>query len=465
MKKFNFSVTFFLYSLLVYIFYIIIFIFIKKKGYENGIYYFTPAYVFVFIKLLTSDIKKLASVMFFTVIPFSISVYLSIKGMSPGWEVSGMIPVMVLLSFLFKSSDKGSTPLKIVYLNKIILTYLGVVLLFCVIHFIKTGSIDSALYLAVSIYSPAPVAVTTAIFVNFIISTAAVSAVLNNLDFFNNGAKISRLLFDTDRFLNFPHFNLSGIETLKDVSQKEFIELVEKLNQEASVTPEYSEILKKEKIFSKTFEDGTSLAMAPLSILIEANYSSNGIAQPQKNDDRSFIGLAKDNRIIGFYAIDSIKPSTNAAYLEVFEKSYGVKSVIVAPENPEIWEKCCETVKSFSEIEFKAGDMAVTDDFNAERSVIQAAWGGNDFSKGDIFIAKPFLSTLHNFIILSGGIKNRLIKGVIFCSFPFAFSLFSISFGLMIPQISAVSVLFSFVFTMIYVFYVKPPSNRRRMKK
>ena len=51
MKKLNFSVHFFLYSLLAYIFYIVYFVLIKKTDYFFGLYYFTPAYLFVFIKL------------------------------------------------------------------------------------------------------------------------------------------------------------------------------------------------------------------------------------------------------------------------------------------------------------------------------------------------------------------------------------------------------------------------------
>lgn len=466
MKKFNFSVTFFLYSLLVYFFYIIVFVFITKSGYENGIYYFTPAFIFVFIKLFESGIKNLVTVAFFIAVPFAISVYLSLNGRPAGWEVSGIIPVMALLSFLFKSSEKAATPLKIVYLSKIIWSFWGLILFFSVVHFIKTGSIDDALYLAVSIYSPAPIAVATALFVNFIISTAAISAVLNNLDFFNKGAVISRLIFDTDSFLNLPHYNLSGIETIKDVPRKEFLELVEKLNQAASVSPEYSENLKNYKLFSKSFDDGTTLAMGPLSVLLENNkYNSNGLVIPAKNDDRSFIGLAKEEQIIGYYAIDSIKPSTNASYLDVFAKTYGIKSIVVNPEKPTLWKKCCHVTKSFDEIDFATTDLIITDKYDKERTVTQAVWGGHDFSSGDLFIAKPFLSTLHNLFILSGNIKNRLIKGVLFCSFPFTFSLFAISFGLIIPKISAVSVLFSFVFTMIYVFHIKPSKTNKRRKK
>jgi len=466
MKKFNFSITFFLYSLLVYIFYLIVFVFVKKNSYESGIYYFTPAFIFAFIKLFESGIRKMAAIAFFTVLPYIISLYLTVQGTLPGWEVSGFIPVMVLMSYLFKSSDKGSTPLKIIYINKIIWIYLCAVLFFSAIHFIKTGSIDKTLFLAVSIYSPAPIAVTTALFVNFIVSTAAVSIILNNLDFFNRGALIKRLVFDSDSFLTFPHLNLSGIETIKNVTTKEFLELVEKLNEKAAQSAEYSTDLKKNKLFSNTFEDGMTLAMAPLDVMIKNDkYSSTGIPLPEKNDDRSFVALARDGIIIGYYAIDKIKPSTNGSYLEVFEKTYGIKSIIINPKEPKLWKKCCDTAQSFDETELLETDIIITESCTSNRSATQAVWGGNNFNKGDLFIAKPFLSTLHNLIILSGSIKNRMIKGVIFCSFPFTLSLFANSFGLMIPQISAVSVLFSFVFTMIFVFYVKPSNKERRTKK
>ena len=55
MKKLNFSVHFFLYSLLAYIFYIVYFVLIKKTDYFFGLYYFTPAYIFVFIRICITD--------------------------------------------------------------------------------------------------------------------------------------------------------------------------------------------------------------------------------------------------------------------------------------------------------------------------------------------------------------------------------------------------------------------------
>ncbi|HNZ54030.1 MAG TPA: hypothetical protein PLD55_09050 [bacterium] len=466
MRKINLTLTFFLYSILSYIFYIIVFVFVKNSSYESGIYYFTPAFIFVFIKLFESGIKKIISVALFVTVPFLISVYLTLQGHLAGWEVSGFIPVIVLISYLFKSTDTGATPLRFVHLDRAVWMFFATLLLFASIHFIKTGSIDHALYLAVSIYSPAPAAVVTALFINFIISTAAVSAILNNLRFFNNGAKITRLVFDTDRFLTFPHFNLSGIETVKDVSTIEFLELVEKLNLAASESPEYSQNLKKDKLFSKTFEDGMSLAMAPLNIILSNNgYSHEEIALPEKNDDRSFIALARNSKIIGYYAIDRIKPSTNCSYLELIEKRHGIKSVIIAPEEPELWNSCCEIKRSFSETEITDSDLIITDEPEENTTGTQVVWGKCDSGKGDIYIAKPFITTIHNIIILSSGLKSRLVKGIIFCSFPFAFSLFSISFGLTLPKISTVSVLFSFVFTMIYIFYMKPSNRDKGVKK
>ncbi len=466
MKKLNFTLTFFLYSILAYLFYIIVFVFIKQNDYGSGIYYFSPAFLFVFMKLYESGIKKMIPVTLFITIPFLISIYLTLQGHLAGWEVSGFLPVIVLMSYLFKSSDAGTTPLMSIYLDRAIWMFFATLLLFASIHFIKTESIDDALYLTVSIYSPAPVAVVTALFINFIISTAAVSAILNNLRFFNNGAKTTRLVFDTDRFLSFPHFNLSGIETVKDVSISEFLELVEKLNLAASESPEYSKNLKKDKLFSKTFEDGTSLAMAPLNIILSNNgYTYEGITLPENNDDRSFIALAKNNSVIGYYAIDRIKPSTNCSYLELIEKRHGIKSVIIAPEEPKLWNRCCEIKRSFSEIELTDSDLIITDEPKENTTETQVVWGKCDTGKGDIYIAKPFVTTIHNIIIISSGLKSRLAKGIIFCSFPFAFSLFSISFGLNLPKISTVSVLFSFVFTMIYIFYMKPSNRDKGVKK
>ena len=148
MKKLNFSVHFFLYSLLAYIFYLIYFVFIKKTDYFFGLYYFTPAYIFVFIKLFSTGIKKLPWVAAFAAIPFAISVFLTFADHPlQGWEVSGFIPVAVLASYLFKSSGGSPTPLGIRVLPKIIKWFFVVVLVFGVIHFVKTRSINDALLL------------------------------------------------------------------------------------------------------------------------------------------------------------------------------------------------------------------------------------------------------------------------------------------------------------------------------
>lgn len=460
MKKFNITVSFFIFSLLAYLFYVIAIVFIKKNGYGSGIYYFTPVYLFSIYKLAASGIKRTWSVLIFTVIPFAISTYLSFRSYMPGWEVSGFIPVIVIMSYLFKTGKRGETPLKVVYMPKIIGVFLLAVLFFSVVHYVKTGSIESALHLAVSIYSPAPVAVAVAVFINFLITTATLSVVLNNLKFFNRGAVIKRFIFENDKFLTFPHLNLSGIETVSDISKKDFLDMVEKLNAVAEHSAEYTEILKKENLFSHKFEDGRVLAMGPLKTIISKGiYKKDGIPIPDKKDDRSFIALAQDDRIVGYYAIDRINPSTNAAFLEVFEKSHGIRSVVCSPEKPQIWKKSSEIVEKLEDVSVSSLDIIISEK-ETETKGVNLIWRGENYNLGDIFIAKPFLSTLLNLAVVSKEVKHRLIKGVIICSFPFAFSLFSISFGLRIPQIAVVSLSFSFVMTILYIFYFKSVNKR-----
>jgi len=460
MRKLNFSVHFFLYSLLAYIFYIIYFVLIKKVDYFFGLYYFTPAYIFVFIKLFSTGIKKLPWVALFAFIPFALSVFLTFADHPfQGWEVSGFIPVVILASYLFKSSKGSPTPLGIKVMPKIIKCFLAIVLFFGIIHFFKTKSLYDALLLVVTLYSPAPIAAATALFINFIVTTTAASVLLNNMKFFNNEAKISRLVFDTDKYLNIPHLNLSGIETIESVKKEDFMQMIAKLNQAAENDPEQTKDIGKNKCFSHTFEDGRTLTMAPLHVLVsEKHCSAEGLSIPKKEADSEHIALAEGSKVIGYYTIDKIKPSENAAFLELFDKKFGIKTVIVNPVKPQLWQNI-ETKTSLDELELSRNDILISGEERENTAAIQALWGGADSAKGDVFITKPFMKTLFNFIIVSRNIPEKIVKGAIFCSLPFMIQLFAVSFGIVTPQLSSVIVLMSFFMMVIYIFYIKPVSK------
>lgn len=460
MRKLNFSVHFFLYSILTYIFYIIYFVLIKKVDYFFGLYYFTPAYIFVFIKLFSTGIKKLPWVALFAFIPFALSVFLTFADHPfQGWEVSGFIPVVILASYLFKSSKGSPTPLGIKVMPKIIKCFLAIVLFFGIIHFFKTKSLYDALLLVVTLYSPAPIAAATALFINFIVTTTAASVLLNNMKFFNNEAKISRLVFDTDKYLNIPHLNLSGIETIESVKKEDFMQMIAKLNQAAENDPEQTKDIGKNKCFSHTFEDGRTLTMAPLHILVsEKHCSAEGLSIPKKDESSEHIALAEGSKVIGYYTIDKIKPSENAAFLELFDKKFGIKTVIVNPVKPQLWQNI-ETKTSLDELELSRNDILISGEEHENTAAIQALWGGTDTAKGDVFITKPFMKTLFNFIIVSRNIPEKIIKGAVFCSLPFLFQLFAVSFGIVTPQLSSVIVLTSFFITIVYIFYIRPVSK------
>ena len=460
MRKLNFSVHFFLYSILTYIFYIIYFVLIKKVDYFFGLYYFTPAYIFVFIKLFSTGIKKLPWVALFAFIPFALSVFLTFADHPfQGWEVSGFIPVVILASYLFKSSKGSPTPLGIKVMPKIIKCFLAIVLFFGIIHFFKTKSLYDALLLVVTLYSPAPIAAATALFINFIVTTTAASVLLNNMKFFNNEAKISRLVFDTDKYLNIPHLNLSGIETIESVKKEDFMQMIARLNQAAENDPEQTKDIGKNKCFSHTFEDGRTLTMAPLHVLVsEKHCSAEGLPIPKKDESSEHIALAEGSKIIGYYTIDKIKPSENAAFLELFDKKFGIKTVIVNPVKPQLWQNI-ETKTSLDELELSRNDILISGEERENTAAIQALWGGADSAKGDVFITKPFMKTLFNFIIVSRNIPEKIIKGAVFCSLPFLFQLFAVSFGIVTPQLSSVIVLTSFFITIVYIFYIRPVSK------
>ncbi len=460
MRKLNFSVHFFLYSLLAYIFYIIYFVLIKKTDYFFGLYYFTPAYIFVFIKLFSTGIKKLPWVALFAFIPFAVSVFLTFADHPfHGWEVSGFIPVVILASYLFKSSKGSPTPLGIRVMPKIIKCFLAIVLFFGIIHFFKTKSLYDALLLVVTLYSPAPIAAATALFINFIVTTTAASVLLNNMKFFNNEAKISRLVFDTDKYLNIPHLNLSGIETIESVKKEDFMQMIARLNQAAENDPEQTKDIGKNKCFSHTFEDGRTLTMAPLHVLVsEKHCSAEGLSIPKKDESSEHIALAEGSKVIGYYTIDKVKTAENAAFLELFDKKFGIKTIIANPVKPQLWQNI-ETKTSLDKIELNRDDILISGEEHENTAAIQALWGGTDTAKGDVFITKPFMKTLFNFIIVSRNIPEKIIKGAVFCSLPFLFQLFAVSFGIVTPQLSSVIVLTSFFITIVYIFYIRPVSK------
>ena len=199
--------------------------------------------------------------------------------------------------------------------------------------------------------------------------------------------------------------------------------------------------------------------MAPLHILIsEKHYSAEGLSVPKKDAGSEYVALAEDGKIIGYYAIDKVKPTENAAFLELFEKKYGIKSVIVNPVKPQLW-KNIETKSSSDETWLTCDDIIISENYRENSSAIQALWGGANTTKGDIFIVRPFMKTLLHFIIISRKIPERIVKGAVICSLPFLIQLFAASFGIISPQISSVALLMSFFMTVIYIFYAKPVSK------
>ena len=217
--------------------------------------------------------------------------------------------------------------------------------------------------------------------------------------------------------------------------------------------------ISKNKCFTHTFEDGKTLTMAPLHVLIsEKHCSTEGLSVPKKEADSEHIALAEGTRVIGYYTIDKVRPAENAAFIELFNKKFGIKTVIVNPVKPQLWQNL-ETKASLDEIELTSDDILISETKRENTDAIQALWGGVDTAKGDLFITKPFMKTLFNFIIVSRNIPEKIVKGAAICSLPFFFQLFAISFGIVTPQLSSVVVLMSFFMTVIYIFYIRPVSK------
>ena len=152
MRKNNFTVYFSIYALLSYFFYFVYYVLIKKAGYHYGIFYFSPSFLFSIFMLIRSGLKKTANVTLFTLLPYAVSLYLSLAGHPlQGWETTGFIPIVILSAYCFKNQD-GATPLDNEALPRIINISLVVVTVFTVIHFIKSSSLNDSLYFAATIF-------------------------------------------------------------------------------------------------------------------------------------------------------------------------------------------------------------------------------------------------------------------------------------------------------------------------
>lgn len=452
MKKVNFDASMLIYAIFSYMFYIIAYVFIAKSSYHAGLYIFTPSLLYSLFRLLSvRQIKQTAPAILFVGLPFLVATFLTVNNYLGAWEVVGFLPIPVLGSFSFKV-EKKATILQTTMISKKVFIFLLIFLIPPIINYVKYGDILKALNLFLIIYSPAVILTTVAVFISFIIETTTINIILNNYRFFNRAANIKRILFNTPDFLNITQLNLKRIVTLEHIDKTDFVHKVEKLN---DALVQSGKTLGKNSFFSHTFPEGSTLTMAPLHVMLSKKRFKKGkLLLPKDLNELSYVALAEDQQIIGYYIIDRVDKETNAALLKILHDKYNIEICLFnAPEND--WENITH-FDSLDDISLKQEDLIITKEplkINHPSIPIIAQYGEENKEMSDMYIAEPFLMNILKLILISKRLPHKHTKAVVISSLPFVLPLLSSTAGVAVPQVPSIAVLFSFALTLLMVFY------------
>ena len=425
---------------LAYFGYLVTIIFVMKSHYEFGLYLFTPLFLYTIFRVLNARIKRASLLLaLYLALPFFTSVWLTLIGAAPVWEVTGALPIAVLFSFSLKS-EKSSSPLFTSLLEPIYALFFALTLFLPLVNFINNRDIVPALQLMLAIYSPALVLTTVIVFLRFIIETASLNMVLNSFRLFIHGAKVDRLLFDSAQFLSLGQVNLSGIITAEGVSRDLFLKKVNLLNKEFAAADENNDIMKRDAKFTRKMLDGTELTIGTLFLLVKKErYRTDGLALPPDLTAKSYVAMAENGRVIGYYVIDRFDTVSNRTMLEVLRDKYGVQATLIgdpAPQFPGLG-----TVATFADITPGHGDLLITQTPPTDCPCISVGWGKAKGEACDIFLAEPYLINIMKLVIVLSTLWPRLYRSVAVASLPFVLPLFLSIFNLHVPQLNAVAVL------------------------
>ncbi len=448
----NTDIALLLIGLFLYFGYLIIAVFVLRRGYEYGLYLFSPLYLYTLGRVLSARIKKMSFLLaVHLTIPFFASVYLSFIGAAPVWEVSGFLPLPLLLSFSFKS-EKSSSPLFTSLLLPVYAIFFGLLSFFTVVNYLSHRSVVSSLQLTISLYSPAIVASTTVVFFRLILETAALNLVLNDFRLFIHGARIRRLIFDSPRFLSLAQAHFAGIITAEGVSREEFLKKVNALNKEFSSSSENSDIMRRDAKFSRTMSDGTELTLGTLYLLLKKErFSAERLALPPNFETKSYVALAENRRILGYYIVEKFEPAANKTMIAVLKERYGIETVIIGDGNDMF--PGTTRVSSLSEIMLSHEDLLITET-PPDRPLpcIVALWGAQRSDACDLFIVEPALLNIMKLMSVLNTVRPRLYRSVAVTSLPLLLPLFLSIYGINLPQINAIAIMFLMVLTITQAF-------------
>ncbi len=457
MKKNSFDATVLIYAFISYFAYLAAAIFFSKSWYSSGLVLFTPTVLYSIFKIFSLKINKQSLVLgTYVSIPFGVSLFLTANNTLSGWEITGLIPVAVLTSFLFKNDD-SSTPLSTVLLDRKMLFLVFAAAVISAAYFIHTGDLFKSLYLFISVYSPTILINSLLIFVNFLIETAVISSMLNNFKLFIRGGRIERIVFLSPEFLKITQLNLKGVVTAENVSKKDFMKRVELLN--SALQDENGEAGKGTHAgFTYKLKDGTAFTMASLEIIKKRKGTRiDGIALPAETDGKSYVGITENKRLIGYYIVDHIDSSANTAFLKMLKEKYDVASIVVDNEESSIWRDSVEVVDHPKDLSFGANDLVVTSGEYAVDDGISLGWGNIDLKSTDVYLAEPYLLHVIKLIAISKRLKRRLNLVFLVTLAPFFIPLMASLYGIFLPELPAVAALLSVVMGLLFTFFVRKP--------
>ncbi|MFO7736107.1 MAG: hypothetical protein R6W70_07840 [bacterium] len=446
-----------IYTVLSYLFYIVFYLFIQGQVSEAGMFLFTPTIILCCVKVLSIKGKQLQklSLFIFMTIPWGISTYLTfIEAQYTGWEITGFMPVPVLSSFLFAPSGRNKSPLLIKTLPVKTAVFLVFIITAGIVHLIIKGNFINTLQFVQSLYAPAIILAVIASFVLFLFRAAAGGILVNSFDFFISEGKIDRVVFLNDKAFGKEQLNIVDMVLAEDIDEKTFSEKVSVLDKEAVRRNRSGRELSSEQYFSVE-KDGIFYEMAPLKKFLSKKkdeYVCKGLKIPEKLTADSYVALAEDRKIKGYYVMEKSGKDAEKKMLKYLKKEFSVNPVIIT-DDKKSWKGVAEIYSSVSDIEISETDFLITDDeIDLPETAMKAGWGAVDKEKyGIYFLRESLLEVVKLMKTIQLSLK-KINRVCVIAGLPFILSFAAGLFDIYVAQLSAVTILFSVAVTLFYLF-------------
>ncbi len=451
LKNTNFNFTILIYAIISYLFFLITGVFVIKSWYSAGLMLFAPTMLYSLFRIFSLPITKNVIILgIYSAIPFFVSIFLGINNHLAGWETTGLIPIAILLSFVFR--DNQTTPLVTSLLSKKLIIISLAAAAAAIVAGIRSENLFNGLYLFVSLYSPGILIAALLVFINFVIETTVAKTIQNSFKLFITGGNIKRIILASPEFPKIPQLQLSDIVTAQGVKKGDFLKMVEILN--ASFHQADAQKFQSKQGFSVTL-GGKKLTMAPLNLFAEnKDFLKEGLNLPKDYTQKSFVAIAENNIVIGYYVIDRIDSSSNTAFLKAIQEKYKIPCIAIT-NNPSEFKDICETETSFEKIIQQESDLIITDKQLEKEIGITMSWGVGERKNSDIYLAEPYIINVIQLISIAKDLPKKLDFAIFASIIPFLIPLLASAYHIYLPEIGAVSVLMSITFALFLLMFRK----------